>query len=130
MPAGLCSSAQTAWAAYWSDVTSGVMRPADVTVALRWVRNLDRYHRLVSKADREPMVIGSTGQPRPNPLYDLVFKIEASIREDEKQVGIGPANRLRLGAQLAETAETLAQINAEDISEGDDPRAALAIVSD
>ena len=47
MPAGLCSSAQAAWTAYWADVASGVMRPADVTVALRWVHNLDRYHRLI-----------------------------------------------------------------------------------
>jgi hypothetical protein len=130
MPSGLCSSAQTAWTAYWSDVTSGVMRPADVTVALRWIRNLDRYHRLIAKADRNPTVIGSTGQPRPNPSYDLCFKLEASIDNAERRMGISPLDRLRLGAQLAETAETLAQINAEEISEGDDPRAALTIVAD
>jgi hypothetical protein len=57
------------------------------------------------------VVVGSTGQPRPNGLYDLVFKIEASIREDEKQLGIGPANRLRLRVALSESAKSLAEIN-------------------
>jgi P27 family predicted phage terminase small subunit len=130
MPSGLCNAAQTAWRTYWGDTVSGVMRPSDATLVLRWVRNVDRYHRLAAEADAEPVVIGSTGQPRPNGLYDLVFKIEASIREDEKQLGIGPANRLRLGVALSESAKTLADLNAEVIGEGDDPRATLTVVAD
>ena len=38
---------------------------------------MDRYHRLAAEADSEPVVVGSTGQPRPNGLYDLVSKVEA-----------------------------------------------------
>jgi P27 family predicted phage terminase small subunit len=129
MPSGLCSAAATAWRTYWSDTVSGVMRPSDATLVLRWVRNVDRYHRLVSEADREPVVVGSTGQPRPNGLYDLVFKIEASIREDEKQLGIGPANRLRLGVALSESAKSLAETNTE-AAHAADPRAALTVVAD
>lgn len=75
------------------------------------------------------MVVGSTGQPRPNGLYDLVFKIEASIREDEKQLGIGPANRLRLGVALSESATSLAEINTE-AAHAADPRTALTVVAD
>ena len=100
MPRGLCRQAQTAWKGYWADVLSGVMRASDGTLIGRWVRNLDRYHRLLAEADRSPMVSGSTGQPRTNPIYDLAFKIEASIKDDEKQLGIGPLNRLRLGVAL------------------------------
>ncbi|MGH3557689.1 MAG: hypothetical protein ACRDTK_09415 [Mycobacterium sp.] len=108
------------------------MRPSDETLVLRWVTSLDRYHRLASEADREPVVAGSTGQPRPNPLYDMVFKVEASIREDERQLGIGPLNRLRLGVALSETTKTLADLNAEanDANQDDDPRVALAVVAE
>ncbi len=130
MPRGLCEAAQQAWRGYWSDSVSGVMRPSDAVIALRWAANLDRYYRLIAEADREPMVIGSTGQTRENPAYGVALKIEASIKDDERQLGIGPLNRLRLGAHLTEAAETLADINAEVISAGDDPRAALSIVAD
>ncbi|MCW2661528.1 MAG: hypothetical protein JWP83_2680 [Mycobacterium sp.] len=125
-PRGLSAQAQTAWTGYWSDVVSGVMRRSDSTLALRWSRNLDRYHRLLGVADKEPLVTGSTGQPRPNPLYDLVAKFEASIKEDEKQLGIGPLNRLRLGVALSESAKSLADLNAEAENDQDDFRAGLA----
>ena len=114
MPRGLCSAAQDAWRDYWADEVSGVLRRSDTTLVIRWVRNVDRYNRLVAEADREPvMVEGSTGQTRVNPIYSLVLKIEASVRADEAQLGVGPANRLKLGAQFSEAARTLAEINME-----------------
>jgi hypothetical protein len=127
MPSGLCSAAQTAWTAYWSDTVSGVMHPSDTTVAIRWVRNLSRYLILIAEADREPLVVGYAGQTRGNPAYGLAFKIEESIKDDEKQLGIGPANRLRLGVVLSESAKTLAEMNKEAAADaaGTDPRAAL-----
>lgn len=104
------------------------MRPSDDTLVGRWVKNLDRYYRLLAEADAEPVVAGSTGQPRPNPIYDLAYKIEASIKDDEKQLGIGPLNRLRLGVALTEGAKSLTELNAEadEHAEDDDPRLALA----
>ena len=132
IPKGLCTPAQDAWRGYWGDVASGVMRGSDTVVALRWIANVDRYHRLIAEADREPIVVGSTGQPRGNPAYDLAYKVEASIKDDERQLGIGPLNRLRLGVALSETAKTLSQINAEaqDDAEKDDPRTKLTVVAD
>jgi len=74
-------------------------------------RNVDRYYRLLAEADSEPVVAGSTGQPKGNPLYDLALKIEASIKEDEAQLGCGPLNRLRLGVALTESAKSLKELN-------------------
>jgi P27 family predicted phage terminase small subunit len=126
MPRGLCEAAQEAWRNYWGDHVSGIMRPPDSTVALRWAKNLDRYHRLIAAADAEPLVTGSQGQDRPNPLYDLAFKVEKSIREDELQLGIGPLARLKLGVALSESAKSLADLNAEATGGGeDDPRLTL-----
>jgi P27 family predicted phage terminase small subunit len=126
MPSGLCQQAKDAWVSYWSDSVSGIMRAPDITVALRWAKNLDRYHRLLAEADREPVVAGSTGQAKANPLYALVLAFEKSIREDEAQMGVGPLSRLKLGAQLAEQAKTLAEINTEAAEGGtEDPRLSL-----
>lgn len=122
-PAKLCPAAVSAWAAYWSDVIAGVLRPSDASMVDRWVRNVDRYHRIVGLADREPVVAGSTGQPKANGLYELAFKIEGSIRADEQQLGIGPLNRLRLGVKIAEGAKSLAELTADsEVDDGDDPR--------
>ncbi len=127
MPRNLCRAAQTAWAAYWKDVVSGVTRPSDALLVLRWATNLDRYYRLLAEADSEPIVTGSMGQPRANPIYGLVLQIEHSITEDEAQLGIGPLNRLRLGVALSESAKSLADLRAEaetDTIEAD-PRVTL-----
>jgi hypothetical protein len=127
-PPRLCAAARDAWHAYWGDVIAGVVRPGDASLVDRWVRNVDRYHRMLRLADKEPVVEGSTGQQKPNGLYDLAFKIEASIKTDEQQLGIGPLNRLRLGVKFAEGARSLADLTAE-VEEGDDdddPRAFLA----
>jgi hypothetical protein len=131
MPRGLCQQVIDAWTGFWSDVVSGAMRPADTAVAARWAKNFDRYLRLIAQADREPMILGSQGQMRPNPLYRLAMLLEASIRADEAQMGIGPLNRLRLGAQFSEAAKTLAEINTEAANDGaDDPRANLIALAD
>jgi hypothetical protein len=125
MPRGLCEQAQEAWRSYFADAVSGVLRPPDATVAIRWVKNLDRYHRLLAEADSEPIVAGSAGQAKPNPLYGLALAFEKSIREDEAQMGIGALSRLKLGAQLSETAKTLADLNAEARGAVIDPRVTL-----
>ena len=50
MPRGLCRQAQDAWSGYWTDVVSGVMRRSDAPIVLRWIKNLDRYHRLIGES--------------------------------------------------------------------------------
>lgn len=65
------------------------------------------------------------GQPRANPIYNLVLKIEESIKEDEKHLWIGPLNRLRLGVALTESAKSLKDLNAEAETDAEDPRVTL-----
>lgn len=105
---------------------AGVLRPGDAPLVDRWVHNLDRYHRIMRLADKEPVVEGSTGQQKPNGLYDLAFKIEASIKQDEQQLGIGPLNRLRLGVKFAEGVKSLSDLTVDEAEgDDDDPRAFL-----
>ena len=124
MPRGLCQQAQDAWRNFWTDVVRGAVQAADIEVVLRWVANIDRYRRLLGEADRETMVIGSTGQPKPNPLYDLAYKVEASIVEAERQLGVGPLNRMRLGVAFTESVKSMAELNSE-VPHGEDARANL-----
>ncbi|MDH6123432.1 hypothetical protein [Kitasatospora sp. GP82] len=126
-PADLVPAATAGWAAYWGDVVAGAIRPSDASLVDRWVRNLDRYHRMLSLADADPVVTGSTGQLKPNGLYALAYQIEASIKQDEQQLGIGPLNRLRLGVKIAEAQTSLADLtaDAEGGADDDDPRAFL-----
>jgi hypothetical protein len=129
MPRGLCEAAQAAWRAFWADVASGAMRPSDTVVALRWAADLDRYFRLIAAADAEPIVTGSQGQARPNPLYDIAFKVQSAINDAERRIGIGVLDRLRLGLALSESAKSLADLNAEaSNAHQDDPRAFLRSV--
>jgi P27 family predicted phage terminase small subunit len=130
MPRGLCQRAQQAWQAFWGDVASGAMRPADTIVAVRWISDLDRYFRLVAQADREPIVTGSQGQIRANPLYDTAFKLQSAINDAERRIGISPLDRLRLGVALSESAKSLADLNAEATNVENDPRATLTVVAD
>jgi P27 family predicted phage terminase small subunit len=113
MPRGLCKAAQDAWTAYWSDHVSGATTGSDLALITRWIKNLDRYHRLVAQADRKPVVRGSKGQDIGNPLYQLVFKLEAAIEKAEQQLGVGPLNRHKLGLMVTESFKSLADLNAE-----------------
>lgn len=125
MPRGLCPQAQTAWNGFWGDTVSGIMRPSDAPIVKRWVKAVDRYYRLLAEADREPIVAGSMGQARANPIYDVVLRMETSIRADEAQLGVDPLNRLRLGVALTESAKSLADLNTEAETDAEDPRIIL-----
>jgi hypothetical protein len=56
----------------------------------------------------------------------LVFRIEQSIRDDEKQLGIGPLSRARLAWAEVESRISLADLDAEaEIAAHNDARLAL-----
>ncbi|MEV4183101.1 hypothetical protein AB0J28_16885 [Streptosporangium canum] len=93
----------------------------------RWIGNVHRYLTLLEEADRSPVVEGSTGQPKPNGLYELAYKIEDKIRADEAQLGIGPKNGLSLGLLAIQEQRTLQEMNARygddlDVPDEEDPR--------
>jgi hypothetical protein len=60
----------------------------------------------------------------------LTLKIQALIAEAEKQLGIGPLNRLMLGLVVSESFKTLADLNAEAEDECDTYDIRLAAVPD
>lgn len=129
-PAGLRADVLAVWDAYWLDPVSTVARTCDLAIVRRWITNVNRCATLLDAADAEPVVKGSTGQDRPNGLYELALKLEASIRVDEKQLGLGPKNRTGLGIAVITERKSLADLNAQytkteavpDASDDADPR--------
>ncbi|MGO1049793.1 hypothetical protein [Crossiella sp. CA198] len=112
-PRGMRADAMKLWRAYWADVIAGVCQPSELWLVRRWISNFNRYQILMSAADAEPMVLGSMGQQRLNPAYDLALKLEASLRADEMQLGYGPKNRAGLGIAVVEQQRTLNDLNAQ-----------------
>ncbi|MDO2354665.1 hypothetical protein [Mycobacterium avium] len=130
MPRGLCRAAQEAWNGYWSDYVSGASTPSDIALIRRWIKDLDRYERLVAQADQRPIVKGSKGQEVGNPLYQLAMKLQAGIMEAERQLGIGPLNRLKIGLIVSESYKTLSELNAEADTGDDNDDIRLQLVTD
>jgi phage terminase small subunit len=127
-PPGLCDQAVQQWDAYWADPVSKVQTVADRNLLERWISNVDRYWRLIGEADKKPTTRNSQGTVA-NPLYAVALKVEASIKVDEAQLGVGPKNRAALGIAVLTEQRSLADMNTRyggDVGDSDeasgDPR--------
>lgn len=118
-PGDLCDQAGQQWDAYWNDPVSQVQTRADRNLLERWIVNVDRYWRLIGEADKQPMTENSQGRVA-NPLYAIALKVEASIKADEAQLGIGPKNRAALGIAVITERRSLADMNSRYGGAGDD----------
>ncbi|MGH3094577.1 MAG: hypothetical protein ACRDMV_01085 [Streptosporangiales bacterium] len=126
----LCAEARQVWDAYWDDPVSQAQTGVDRGLLLRWIFNMDRYWRLIGEADGSPLTENSQGRSA-NPLYAVALKVEASIKADEAQLGVGPKNRSALGIAIVSEQRSLADMNAryggdggggEDAEREQDPR--------
>lgn len=112
-PDGLCREALEAWSAYWEDRVAQVQTPVDRAVLVRWITEMDRYLRLTSAADQEPVVRGSQGQPVENPMYGTAYKALNAVQACEKQMGMGALNRSALGIAVIAETKSLRDLNAD-----------------
>ena len=68
---------------------------------------------------------GSTGQPKVNPLIELVLKLEDKMLKLENELGLTPLARQRLGIAFGEAAmnlTNLTEILENDWDDYEDPR--------
>lgn len=93
-------AAQDAWDRYWFDPVSAVVNQSDYMLVYRWITNVDRYFRLVEEADQQPICQGSQGQDVMNPKYSAANNALAAAERIERQLGMGPSNRSKLGIEL------------------------------
>lgn len=80
------------WEAFWAAPQAARVTGAQRVVAVRAVLAYDSYFRWSEMVNACPLVEGSQGQPRPNPLAALLAAKAVELRDLERQLGIGLAN--------------------------------------
>lgn len=132
-PKALTTEALRQWNDYWDDPVSWLATPADRSLLIRWIENVDRYFTIMRAADQNPMTRGSTHNDIANPLYSLGAKLEGEISKIEAQLGIGPKNRAALGIAVLSEKRSLQDLNHEyeepEGGEGGDEDPRLKIIS-
>lgn len=124
-PVGLLAVTRADWEAFWrSPLASTALPDTDGPSIRRLFVLRDQAERIGRVTRREPVVRGSMGQPRPNPLYQTLSAILAEVRQLEDRFGLSPMARLRLGVQLGDAARSLADLNAELHADPDDAASA------
>lgn len=120
VPRGTSRAAKIFWDAFWEDRPAALVTPATKVVLVRWIDSLDRYLRTIAEADEQPIVTGSTGQDTMNPLYKVAEMAMATVKECEKQLGIGGLNGASLGLAAISEQRSLQQMNARYVDVGGD----------
>jgi P27 family predicted phage terminase small subunit len=85
---------------YWFDPVSAILQESDMILVQRYFMALDRYVKLSYEADLHPICTGSQGQDVLNPKYTAANMSLQAAERLERQLGIGPSNRSKLGIEL------------------------------
>ncbi|MER5912329.1 P27 family phage terminase small subunit [Streptomyces sp. NPDC001982] len=126
-PAGLLKRTRERWAEYWASPVARLADPVSDLPALERLfvlyDDLERSNATVKR--RGHMVTGSQGQAVLNPLLRHIQVTQGEVRQLEDRFGLSPRARLSLNVTLGEAAKSLADLNSEFTSGGeddDDPR--------
>lgn len=100
------------WDTFWrSELATATIDVDRETVVHRLFHYYDQWDRLRDIFDSDPVVEGSTGQPRMNPAGDQLHRIEGHIQRLEQTLGIGPLARHRLGLTVGQARMTALELN-------------------
>lgn len=113
-PEGLLPVTLSVWEAlFQSGVARALDLDSDVSALRRWILYLDQWERATATVLKDgPMGVGSQGQPVVSPAVKYQQQLEINIGALEKQLGLTPMARARLGLTMAEGGLTAAQLNA------------------
>jgi P27 family predicted phage terminase small subunit len=113
-PAGLSATTLELWDGLWrSPVARLLDQTADMGVVRRWitaVEDLETARRIIGREG--VTVLGSSGTPVLSPTARWAQSLEQTIGRLEKELGLTPQSRARLGLTIATGQLTAAQINA------------------
>lgn len=90
-----------AWRGFWkSSVASVLDEKADMPAVIRLFSLYDEREHLAPLVRATPLVKGSQGQLRPNPLVAHIGQLDAGITALEDRFGMSPKARLQTGMQV------------------------------
>ena len=117
------------WKDYWDSDLSSTAHKVDLPAFYRLFQfydEVERANKLIQKMGNSGLLsVGSTGQPKINPLIDLTIKLESSILKLEQELGLTPLSRQRLGIAFGEAQigfKQLEELLREDNIQTIDPR--------
>jgi P27 family predicted phage terminase small subunit len=113
------------WDMFWSSDVAHAVQSSDYPALERLFRLYDLEHRLHEAGAKQPIVVGSQGQPVANPALKQADALRSEIRQLEDRFGLNPSARARLGldtSKLQASLESLTQRVVDD-EQAVDPRA-------
>ena len=100
------------WNDFFSSHVAGQVHVSDQGALRRLFKLYDELDRLWEAVEETGRVVeGSTGQPRPNPLFKQIEAFQAEARQLEDRFGLSPMARFRLGVQFADAHASLDALN-------------------
>lgn len=113
-PKGLKQEVKDIWERMWmSPLGRAWSSDMDGPLIERYARTLHNWMNAQRQlANMESVItIGSQGQPVLHPLTTYINQLEQTLGRIEKELGMTPMSRARLGLTIAETELTAAQLN-------------------
>lgn len=102
------------WAEFWVSPISSVVQEPEIAIVERLFQYRDQHARASEIVRTSPIVKGSVGQVRMNPLADYVSKLENAMLKLETELGLTPMARQRLGYAYGEAAKSLTDMMQSD----------------
>ena len=100
------------WQEFWMSPLAQQVETSDYGSLRRLFGLYDELGRLWDAVEETGrVVVGSQGQPRPNPLFKQVESFQSEARQLEDRFGLSPLARLRLGITFADAAASLDGLN-------------------
>lgn len=124
VPKGLLPVTRREWRTFWDSEVRQVLARIDVPVVERLFRYRDEWHRVTAVAYTPEglprLSLGSTGQETLHPYIKRLDKLEDLMGGLEKELGIAPMARARLGVKIGTAALTWQQVMAGQNGGGED----------
>ncbi len=90
------------WTSIWASEVSLYWEPAsDLGGLVRYILTFDAWIKARAIATAIPMVRGSQGQLRPNPIESTVQRLAHELRSFETRYGLTPRDRVGLGIGIS-----------------------------
>jgi len=102
------------WEQFWLAPISQMVEETERAIVKRLFQYRDQHARATEIVRTSPIVKGSVGQVRMNPLAGYVVQLENAMLRLETELGLTPLARQRLGYAFGEAARSLSQMMQDD----------------